>query len=106
VAAPAGSTFTSPKTGGTATALDGTLAANSSTQTFSLTGLALENNAYLMIRWLDVDDAGVNRLRLVDRQRLRVPHGSGAETSTYVAGAAVALMVGGTAWRRRSQKKA
>ena len=108
VAAPAGSTFTSPVTGGTAGALDGTQSANSANLTFSLTGLALESNAYLMIRWLDIDDGGAgtaDSALAIDNVcvSLTAPV---PETSTYVAGAAVALMVGGTAWRRRSQKQA
>jgi hypothetical protein len=106
VAAPAGSTFTSPVTGGSATALNGTLAANSANITFSLTGLALESNAYLMLRWLDVDDTSVSDHALAIDNVCVSLTAPVPETSTYVAGAAVALMVGGTAWRRRSQKRA
>ncbi len=108
VAAPAASTFTSPVTGGTAGTLDGTLSANSATQTFSLTGLALESNAYIMLRWLDVDDGGsgtADSALAIDNVcvSLTAPV---PEASTYMAGAAVLAMVGGTAWRRRSVKKA
>lgn len=105
VAAPAGSTFTSPVTGGTAGALNGTLSANSANLTFSLTGLALENNAYIMLRWLDVDDSGNDHALAIDNVcvSLTAPV---PEASTYMAGAAVLAMIGGTAWRRRSVKKA
>ena len=99
---PGGSTFTAPINGGTAGALDGNAAANSSTQTFALTGLNLTANQYLMLRWIDANDSGAPDHGLaIDDVCVQLTAFPVPEPSTYAAGAAVLAMVGGAAWRRR-----
>lgn len=50
--------FTSPVTGGVAGALNGNLAANRTTKTFSITGLSIPNGTEVMLRWSDPDHVG------------------------------------------------
>ena len=100
VAGPVGSTFTSPQTGGSATALDGNAAANSATTSFTLSGLDLPANNFIFLRWRDIDDASVNDHGLAI-DNVCVTLTAVPEPSTYAAGAAMAAMIGAAAWRRR-----
>lgn len=52
--------FTTPITGGAAGALDGNLAANRVTLTFSITGLSIPNGTEVMLRWSDPDHTGAD----------------------------------------------
>ena len=52
--------FTSPITGGAASALNGNLAANRVTITFSITGLNIPNGTEIMLRWSDPDHTGAD----------------------------------------------
>lgn len=52
--------FTTPITGGAAGALDGNLAANRVTVTFSITGLSIPNGTEVMLRWSDPDHTGAD----------------------------------------------
>ena len=52
--------FTTPITGGAAGALDGNLAANRVTITFSITGLSIPNGTEIMLRWADPDHTGAD----------------------------------------------
>ncbi len=58
--------FTSPITGGTAGALNGNLAANRSTITFSITGLSIPNGTEVMLRWSDPDHTGADHGLSID----------------------------------------
>jgi hypothetical protein len=52
--------FTTPITGGAAAALNGNLAANRVTITFSITGLNVPNGTEIMLRWSDPDHTGAD----------------------------------------------
>ncbi len=99
VAGPGGSTFTSPQTGGSATALDGNAAANSANITFTLTSLHLPANNFIFLRWRDIDDAATDHGLAIDNVCVTLT--AVPEPSTYAAGAAMVLMIGGAVWRRR-----
>lgn len=58
--------FTSPITGGAASALNGNLAANRTTKTFSITGLSIPNGTEVMLRWSDPDHTGADHGLSVD----------------------------------------
>jgi predicted extracellular nuclease len=58
--------FTSPITGGTASALNGNLAANRVTLTHSITGLSIPNGTEIMLRWSDPDHTGVDHGLSID----------------------------------------
>ncbi len=58
--------FTSPITGGAAGALNGNLAANRATMTFSITGLSIPNGTEVMLRWSDPDHAGADHGLSID----------------------------------------
>ena len=58
--------FTSPITGGAAGALDGNLAANRVTLTFSITGLSIPNGTEVMLRWSDPDHTGADHGLSID----------------------------------------
>jgi hypothetical protein len=58
--------FTSPITGGAAGALDGNLAANRTTLTFSITGLNVPNGTEIMLRWSDPDHTGADHGLSID----------------------------------------
>ena len=58
--------FTSPITGGTAGALNGNLAANRVTITFSITGLSIPNGTEVMLRWSDPDHTGADHGMSID----------------------------------------
>jgi len=58
--------FTSPITGGAAGALNGNLAANRVTLTFSITGLSIPNGTEVMLRWSDPDHTGADHGLSVD----------------------------------------
>lgn len=95
------STFTSPITGGSAGALDGNLAANSRTLSFNLSNLQIPLNGFVVIRWRDIDDAGVtDHILAVDDVCVAIP-----EPSTYAAIIALGA-IGTSVWRsrRRSAK--
>lgn len=67
---------------------------------FTLTGLNIPAGSSIMLRWLDVQ-GNTDGLAL-DNVCVSVPV---PEPSTYAAGAAVVLMVGGAVLRRRSSRK-
>ena len=50
--------FTSPIVGATAAALDGNVAPNKTTISYTITGLSMPNGSEIMIRWFDADDVG------------------------------------------------
>jgi hypothetical protein len=52
--------FTTPITGGAAGALNGNLAANRTTLTFTITGLNIPNGTEVMLRWSDPDHTGAD----------------------------------------------
>jgi uncharacterized repeat protein (TIGR01451 family) len=58
--------FTSPITGGAAGALNGNLAANRITLTFSITGLNIPNGTEVMLRWADPDHTGADHGLAID----------------------------------------
>lgn len=58
--------FTGPITGGAAVALDGNLAANRVTLTFSIGGLSIPNGTEVMLRWSDQDHASFDHGLSVD----------------------------------------
>jgi uncharacterized protein len=58
--------FTSPITGGAAGALNGNLAANRVTRTFSITGLSIPNGTEVMLRWSDPDHTGADHGLSID----------------------------------------
>ena len=58
--------FISPVTGGAAGALDGNLAANRVTQTFTITGLSIPNGTEVMLRWSDPDHTGADHGLSID----------------------------------------
>jgi uncharacterized protein len=58
--------FTSPITGGAAGALDGNLAANRVTLTFSIGGLSIPNGTEVMLRWSDPDHTGADHGLSID----------------------------------------
>ena len=58
--------FTSPITGGVAAALDGNLAANRVTLTFSIGGLSIPNGTEVMLRWSDPDHTGADHGLSID----------------------------------------
>ena len=99
-------TFNSPVNTGTAGALDGNAAANSSTISFTLSNLNLADGQYLFIRWRDANDANNDSGLAIDDVNVclycttAVP-----ETGTVAAIGAVALIAGGTAFRRFRQSK-
>lgn len=68
---------------------------------FTLTGLNIPASSSIMLRWLDV--SGNTDGLALDNVCVSVPV---PEPSTYAAGAAVALMVGGAALRRHAARKA
>jgi hypothetical protein len=93
------STFTSPQTGGSATALDGNAAANSATLTFNLSNLALPAGGYVFIRWRDLDNLGADHGLAIDDVCVAVP-----EASTVAAIGAVGAVLGGSWWRARRRQ--
>ena len=58
--------FTGPITGGAAGALNGNLAANRVTLTFSITGLSIPNGTEVMVRWSDPDHTGADHGLSID----------------------------------------
>jgi|GEM_PF-1074431 len=58
--------FTSPVTGGTAGALNGNLAANRQTLTFTITGMNVPNGSEFMLRWSDPDHTGADHGLSID----------------------------------------
>src|SRR5687768_1957829 len=58
--------FTSPITGGTAGALDGNLAANRVTLTFTIAGVSIPNGTEIMLRWSDPDHTGADHGLSID----------------------------------------
>ena len=58
--------FTSPITGGAAGALDGNLAANRVSLSFSITGLSIANGNQIFIRWSDPDHTGADHGLSID----------------------------------------
>jgi hypothetical protein len=58
--------FTSPITGGAAGALNGNLAANRVTLSFSITGLSIPDGTEVMLRWSDPDHTGADHGLSVD----------------------------------------
>jgi uncharacterized repeat protein (TIGR01451 family) len=58
--------FVSPITGGAAGALDGNLAANRVTLSFSITGLSIPNGTEVMLRWSDPDHTGADHGLSID----------------------------------------
>jgi uncharacterized repeat protein (TIGR01451 family) len=58
--------FISPITGGTAGALNGNLAANRTTRTFTITGLSISNGTEVMLRWSDPDHTGTDHGLAID----------------------------------------
>lgn len=58
--------LTSPITGGAAGALDGNLAANRVTLTFSIGGLSIPNGTEVMLRWSDPDHTGADHGLSID----------------------------------------
>ena len=58
--------FTSPITGGAAGALNGNLAANRVTLSFSITGLSIPDRTEVMLRWSDPDHIGADHGLAVD----------------------------------------
>ena len=58
--------FTGPITGGAAGALNGNLAANRVTLTFSITGLSIPNGTEVMLRWSDPDHTGADHGLSID----------------------------------------
>jgi predicted extracellular nuclease len=58
--------FTSPITGGTASALNGNLAANRVAISFTITGLSLANGNEILLRWSDPDHSGSDHGLAID----------------------------------------
>jgi hypothetical protein len=58
--------FTSPVTGGTAAALDGNLAANRVSISFTISGLSIANGQEIMLRWSDPDHTGADHGLSID----------------------------------------
>jgi hypothetical protein len=58
--------FASSITGGTASALNGNLAANRVTKTFAITGLSIPNGTEIMLRWSDPDHTGIDHGLAID----------------------------------------
>lgn len=58
--------FTTPITGGAAAALDGNLAANRVTVSFTITGLNIPNGTEVMLRWADPDHTGADHGIAID----------------------------------------
>ena len=56
----------SPITGGSALTLDGNAVANRVVTTFNITGLALANNEYIMLKWDDPDHSGFDHGLAID----------------------------------------
>jgi uncharacterized repeat protein (TIGR01451 family) len=71
--------FTSPITGGTAGALNGNLAANRTSITFSITGLSIPNGSEVMLRWSDPDHTGADHGLSIDDFSV-TPQGAGPVT--------------------------
>ncbi len=67
--------FTSPITGGAAGALNGNLAANRATKSFSVSGLSIPNGTEMMLRWSDPDHTGADHGLSIDDFSV-TPHGS------------------------------
>ncbi|RPJ17006.1 MAG: hypothetical protein EHM33_33355, partial [Chloroflexi bacterium] len=88
--------FTSPITGGTAGALDGNVAANRATLTFSITGLSIPNGTEIMLRWSDPDHGGSDHGLAMDDFSV-TPNGAAdvapTVTTTDPADAAVGVAV-------------
>ena len=94
-AAPASSTFTSPRTGGSAAALDGNAVANSALLSFNLSNLNLQPGGYVLLRFRDVNNAGVtDHILAIDNVSVAIP-----EPSTWAAIVVAGAIAGGT-WRR------
>lgn len=58
--------FTSPITGGAASALDGNLAANRVVVSFTISGLSVPNGTEIMLRWADPDHTGADHGLSID----------------------------------------
>jgi len=58
--------FSSPITGGTAGSLDGNLAANRSSISYTLTGINLAVNSYILMKWDDPDQTGSDHGLAID----------------------------------------
>ena len=67
--------FTSPTTGGTATALDGNSAANRVALVHTISGLNIPNGTEVMLRWSDPNHTGANHGLSIDDFSV-TPHGS------------------------------
>jgi uncharacterized repeat protein (TIGR01451 family) len=72
--------FTSPITGGAAGALNGNLAANRATMTFSITGLSIPNGTEVMLRWSDPDHTGADHGLSIDDFSV-TPQGAGGTSA-------------------------
>jgi uncharacterized repeat protein (TIGR01451 family) len=72
--------FTGPITGGAAGALNGNLAANRATMTFSITGLAIPNGTEVMLRWSDPDHGGADHGLSIDDFSV-TPQGAGGTSA-------------------------
>ena len=72
--------FTTPITGGAAVALDGNLAANRVTLTFSITGLSIPNGTEVMLRWSDPDHTGADHGLSIDDFSVTPQGGFGVPT--------------------------
>lgn len=76
--------FTSPVTGGTATALDGNAAANRTIVSHTITGLNIPAGTEVMLRWSDPDHAGSDHGLAIDD--LSITAQGGAATPTLSVG--------------------
>ncbi|MEO8434883.1 MAG: DUF4214 domain-containing protein [Pyrinomonadaceae bacterium] len=73
--------FTSPVTGGVASALDGNAAANRTAKSFTITGLSVANGDSILLRWSDPDHTGSDHGLSID-DFSATPQGSGGATPT------------------------
>ncbi len=80
--------FTSPVTGGTAGALNGNLAANRVTRSFTIDGLSIPVGSEILLRWSDPDHSGSDHGLSIDEFTV-TPHGGPPLPALTIADASV-----------------
>ncbi len=80
--------FTSPVTGGTAGALNGNLAANRVTRSFTIDGLSIPVGSEILLRWSDPDHTGADHGLSIDEFSV-TPHGGAPLPALSIADASV-----------------
>jgi uncharacterized repeat protein (TIGR01451 family) len=85
--------FTSPVTGGTASALDGNAAPNRTAKTFTITGLSVPAGGEVMLRWSDPNHAGSDHGLSIDDLSV-TPHSGEPDLMTTVTASPDQVNVG------------